>query len=166
MPVAADVKAMMAMARSRPGKGARSVLMLMVPFIAIVVLMTATRGLSVSEDVGVDAARDRWSGAGAADHRLTYRLNDIGPATVTFVDGVIVDYEPGDPRLEDAPVYWVDSLLEAIAVVQDDLRGDVLAVDFDDALGYPRWASLDPDRDESGDEWTIEVLTVELLDAD
>ncbi len=154
---------MMAMARSRPGKSTRSVLMLLVPFVAIVVLMTATRGLSVSEDVGVDAARARWADAGSPDHRVTYRLNDIGPATVTFVDGVIADYEPGDPRLEDAPVYWVDALLDAIDVIEDDLRGDIVAVDFDDVIGYPRSASLDPDRDEIGDEWTIEVLDVELL---
>ena len=154
---------MMTMARSRPGKGARSVLMLMVPFIAIVVLMTATRGLDVGEDVGVDDARERWTAVGSADHRISYRLNGIGPATVTFVDGVIADYEPGDPRLEDAPVYWVDALLDAIEVVEDDLRGDVLAVEFDATLGHPLSASLDPERDERGDEWTIEVLSVELL---
>lgn len=154
---------MMTMARSRPGKGTRSVLMLMVPFIAIVVLMTATRGLDVSEDVGVDAAQERWRAEGSADHRITYRLNGIGPATVTFVGGVIVDYEPGDPRLEDAPVYWVDSLLEAIDLVEDDRSGDVIAVEFDEALGYPKSATIDPDSDARGEEWTIEVLEVELL---
>ncbi|MFN3216980.1 MAG: DUF6174 domain-containing protein [Acidimicrobiales bacterium] len=138
-------------------------LMLMVPFIAIVVLMTATRGLDISEDVGVDAAQERWRSNGSPDHRITYRLNGIGPATVTFLDGVIADYEPGDPRLEDAPVYWVDSLLEAIDVVEDDLGGDVLAVEFDTDLGHPLSAAVDPERDREGDEWTIEVLEVELL---
>jgi len=162
---AADGPQVMSMARSRPGKGSRSVLMLMVPFIAVIILLIATRGLDVREDVGVDAARDRWNSNGSPDHRITYRLNGIGPATVTFVDGVIVDYEPGDPRLEDARVYWVDSLLEAIDLIEDDLGGDVLAVEFDEALGHPISASLDPDRDEVGDEWTIEVLDVELLPA-
>lgn len=154
---------MMAMARSRPGKGTRSVLMMMVPFIAIVVLMTATRSLDVSEDVGVDAAQERWRANGSADHRITYRLNGIGPATVTFIDGVIADYEPGDPRLEDAPVFWVDSLLEAIDLAEDDLRGDVVAAEFDEELGHPLSASVDPERDQDGEEWTIEVLEVELL---
>ena len=88
----------------------------------------------------------------------------IGPATVTFVGGVIVDYDAGDPRLEDAPVHWVDSMFDAIEAVQDDLGGDVLAVDFDDVLGYPRFASLDPDRTDTGDEWTIAVDSVVLLD--
>lgn len=137
--------------------------MLMVPFIAIVVLMTATRGLDSSEDVGVDAAQERWRSNGSADHRVTYRLNGIGPATVIFVDGVIAGYEPGDPRLEDAPVYWVDSLLEAIDAVEDDRNGDVLAVEFDEELGHPLSAAVDPERDREGDEWTIEVLEVELL---
>jgi len=137
--------------------------MLMVPFIAIVVLMTATRGLDVGEDVGVDQARDRWDANGSADHRITYRLNGFGPATVTFVDGVIADYEPGHPRLEDAPVYWVDSLLEAIDVVEDDPHGDVVAVEFDETSGHPWSAALDPDRDRRGEEWTIEILAVELL---
>lgn len=156
---------MMAMARSRPGKGTRSVLMLMIPFIAIVVLMTATRGLDVGEVVGVDAAQERWRANGSVDHRITYRLNGIGPATVTFVDGVISDYEPGDPRLEDAPVFWVDSLLDAIALVEDDPFGDVLDAEFDEELGHPLSASVDPERDQDGEEWTIEVLDVELLPA-
>jgi hypothetical protein len=156
---------MMAMARSRPGKGTRSVLMLMVPFIAIIVLLNATQGLDVGEDVGVDEAQERWSANGSADHRITYRLNGIGPATVTFVDGVIADYEPGDPRLEDAPVHWVGSILEAIALVEDDPQGDVVAVVFDEHLGHPVSVSLDPDRDKQGEEWTIEVLDVELLTA-
>lgn len=139
--------------------------MLMVPFVAITVLMTATRGLDRSEDVGVDAAEQRWRSKGSPDHRITYRLNGIGPATVTFVGGVIAEYEPGDVRLEDAPVYWVDSLLEAIDLIEDDIGGDVLAAEFDDELGHPWSATLDPDRDREGDEWTIEVLEVELLAA-
>lgn len=153
----------MAMARSRPGTGPRSLLMLMVPFVAIVAMASVTAGSDGGSDPGIDAARQRWAAEGSADHRITYLLNGFGPATVTFGGGVIVDYDPGHPRLEDAPVFWVDALFEAIDAVADDPAGDVLSVEFDATTGHPRSASLDPDRSRRGEEWTIDVLGVEPL---
>ena len=43
--------------------------------------------------------------------------------------------------------------------VEDDIGGDVVSVEFDPDLGYPLRASLDPDTDDVGDEWSFEVLS-------
>ena len=140
-------------ARSRT----RTILRVAAPFAAIMLFIGFTQGINI-EDVGVKEARERWADRGPAAYELTYTYRDLGPATVTFADGAVVDYRTDDPRLEDATIYWVESLFDVVDEVEDDIGGDVLDVVFDEELGYPLRASLDPDDDESGDEWHFEVL--------
>lgn len=135
----------------------RTILRVAAPFAAIMLFIGFTQGIDI-EDVGVKEARERWDTRGPDRYEITYTYRGLGPATVVFADGAVVDYHTDDPRLEDATIYWVESLLDVVDEVEDDIGGDVLSVEFDEELGYPVRASLDPDDDESGDEWDFEVL--------
>lgn len=141
---------------------ARLLLMLAAP------MVVAGMFFSVSpraEDAGVAGARDRWEDVGAADYSMTYTFRGLGPATVRMTDGVMVDYRTDDPRLEDGVIYWPDRLFEVLAEVEADPAGEVVSVDYDDELGVPVRATVDPDTSVPGDEWSFEVLDLVLHDS-
>lgn len=146
-------------AKPQPQNRARTMLRVGAPFVGIMMFIGVVGG-SYSEDVGVDDAREWWAIKGPTTYEITYTYRGLGPATVVFDGVAVIEYRTGDPRLEDATIYWVRTLFDAVDQVEDDLRGDVLAVEFDAEWGYPISASLDPDRDETGDEWSFEVLSL------
>lgn len=145
---------------------ARTMLIVAAPFFAILMFMTVTRG-SDREDVGVYDAAVLWADNGPDAYRLSYTITGqpgvLGPATVTVRDGTITSYETSDPALEDGRVYTVEQTFFIIEGVANDPEGDVLAVEFDAELGYAVSVSFDPIRGAIDDEWSLEVVSFEVL---
>ncbi|MFV2038654.1 MAG: DUF6174 domain-containing protein [Acidimicrobiales bacterium] len=148
---------------ARPRGRARTMLMVGAPFVGILLFIGVTQTINI-EDVGLNQALDRWEDNGPAAYEITYTYRGLGPATVVFDGTAVVDYSTGDPRLEDATIYWVKTLFDVVNEVEDDIGGDVLSVEFDPEWGYPLRASLDPESSEVGDEWSFEVLSLTAVD--
>ncbi len=143
----------------------RTLLMLGVPFVAVVLFMVTTRAAD-PQDVGIRAARQLWVDSGTIGYEMTYTYRGLGPATVVWDGTAVVEYRTGDPRLEDATIYWVDTLFAEIESTIAATNGYVESVEFHPRLGYPVRARLDPVRTEAGDEWEFEVSVLRELSSD
>lgn len=143
-------------------KRGRALLLVAAPFMAIIMFIAATAGGESGDLAEVREAAEKWADNGPASYTLTYELviggDTLGPATVVFDAGVLADYRTADPVLEDNRIYTVEVALFTIEAIAASAVGDVVAVEYDDVLGYARTVTLDPNTNRTDDEWTLTVL--------
>ena len=144
---------------------ARRLMILLAPFVALTLFMAVSAMTGSSARTDVINAAERWADRGPDSYELSYLITldgeAVGAATVTVGDGVLVGYETADPALEDRTIYTVEATLlriEEIAKVDDDA---VIAVTYNDDLGYATDVTLDIQPSTPGGEWTLEVLAFE-----
>lgn len=140
----------------------RSFLRVGAPFVAILVFIGISQRIEVGRSAIIEA-QETWEEMGPDAYEMTYTYRDLGTATLEYRDGAVVAYRTDDPRLEDAEIYWVDELFHLLRVTAESFDGQVKLVQFHPTLGYPVRATIDPDMNEDGDEWTFEVIDLEPL---
>ncbi len=144
---------------SRP-KRSRMLVLLGAPFVMVMLFMAATSG-GDDPQRDVTEAAERWSEAGPDSYRVTYTVTadgeSFGPATAVVDEGTLTEFLTDDPALEDSRTLTVPGAFFAIEDTARSANGAVIAVEYDEDLGYARNATLDPDIDVDGDEWSFTV---------
>lgn len=140
-------------------RGRRTLLLLGAPFVAIMLFIVAVNSGDEDAHRSVTDAAELWASNDVADYRVTYLMTvgdeTFGPATAVVADGELAAYLTDDPTLEDSRVLTVESAFFAIEDVATG--GGSVTAEYHPDLGYTVNASLDPDLDVPGDEWSFEV---------
>jgi hypothetical protein len=112
-------------------------------------------------------ARQRWEDAGITSYVVTVDPRCFcgfeGPYTVTVVDEVVTDVvgPSADSVIPDDIDLTIDGIFDQISILA---YGDRVEATFDEELGYPLTAYLDPDLDTADDELTFVVSNLLPLD--
>ena len=103
--------------------------------------------------------RDLWANLEIASYRLKleYRLPGQGSTTTTEI--VVRDAE-ALPAFEGVSAPPVDSVEALFDFLDEVIRSapDSLLIDYDEAYGFPRSVSVDPESGLSGDETILTVI--------
>lgn len=133
------------------------VAMALIPIVALVVGLIVVLSGGSSE---LDDARERWRDNGPTTYSMTYTITaqaGEAAATVLVTDGRVDSAAPVDDGDFVADGLTVEDLFDAI-----DAADQVVEVEYDPELGYPRRAVLDVDSGGEDDGWSF---TVTVLDA-
>lgn len=127
-------------------------------------------GLQATSDdarTQLQEARQRWEDAGITSYVATVDLRCFcgfeGPYRVTVVDEVVTEVVGPNPdsQIPDDIDLTIDGIFDQISLLA---FGDRVELTFDEDLGYPLTAYLDPEIDTSDDELTFVVTDLVPLD--